>query len=100
MSLGKRLWAMYEDQMREIRDRNSRDDYMRDEGREEGMAEGRAEGKADAILKLLSAKGGIPERVSNAVYAQKDLETLDRWILLSAGSENADDFCKKAELII
>ena len=24
MSLGKRLWAMYEDQMREIRDRNSR----------------------------------------------------------------------------
>lgn len=108
MSLGKRLWAMYEDQMREIRDRNSRDDYMRDEGREEGMAEGRAEGmaegraegKADAILKLLSAKGGIPERVSNAVCAQKDLETLDRWILLSAGSENADDFCKKAELII
>lgn len=100
MSLGKRLWAMYEDQMREIRDRNSRDDYMRDEGRVEGMAEGRAEGKADAILKLLSAKGGIPERISNAVYAQKDLETLDRWILLSAGSENADDFCKKAELQI
>ena len=52
------------------------------------------------ILKLLSAKGGIPERVSNAVCAQKDLETLDWWILLSGVSENADDFCKKAELII
>ena len=45
-SVGKTLRALYDAHMKEIRDRNARDDYVRDEGIAIGKAEGEAIGEA------------------------------------------------------
>ena len=44
MSLSKRMRLRYEAHLKEIRDRNAREDYVREEGRQEGREEGREEG--------------------------------------------------------
>lgn len=44
MSLGRGLMALYDAHMKEIRDRNARDDYVRDEGIAIGQAQGEARG--------------------------------------------------------
>lgn len=45
MGLGKTLKVLYDAHMKEIRDRNARDDYVRMEGIAEGLETGRAEGE-------------------------------------------------------
>lgn len=40
MRLGKTLRVIYDAHMKQVRDRNARDDYVRMEGREEGRSEG------------------------------------------------------------
>ena len=40
MSLRKTLWLLHEARLKEIRDRNAREDYVRSEGRREGWDEG------------------------------------------------------------
>lgn len=52
MGMGRTLKALYDAHMKEIRDRNARDDYVRAEGKAEGKAEGRAEGKAEGEERL------------------------------------------------
>nr|WP_304955059.1 hypothetical protein [uncultured Acetatifactor sp.] len=51
---------------------------------------GKAEGKAESILVLLSAKGTVPPKVKEAVYAQTDMDALNQWLLLAAG--NVEEF--------
>ena len=47
MRLGKTFKALHDAHMKEIRDRNARDDYVRMEGHTAGLAEGHASGLAE-----------------------------------------------------
>ncbi len=106
MSLRKGLRALYEARLKEMRDRMAREDYVRGEGREagkaegmaEGKAEGRAEGKAEDVLRLLEEKGSVSPGLCRAVYAQKNVEVLEQWLILAARAEKVEDFCVKAKL--
>ena len=51
MSLSKRMRLRYEAHLKEIRDRNAREDYVREEGREEGRQEG--EGSMARLTEIL-----------------------------------------------
>ena len=51
---------------------------------------GKAEGKAESILVLLTAKGTVPPKVKEAIYAQTDMDALNQWLLLAAG--NMEEF--------
>lgn len=47
-------------------------------------------GNQRPILVLLSAKGTVPPKVKEAVYAQTDMDALNQWLLLAAG--NVEEF--------
>ena len=49
MSLSERMRARYEAHLKEIRDRNAREDYVRSQGVEIGREEGRQEGRQEGI---------------------------------------------------
>ena len=108
MSLRKGLRALYEAHLREIRDRNARDAFVREEGRAEGKEEGKAEGmevgkaagKADAVLQLLNVRGAVPKELEQIIRAQRDLEILSDWHLTAAGAESVDAFLAKTGIQI
>ena len=52
MNLVKTLRVLHDAHMKEIRDRNARDDYVRNEGLVQGRAEGRKEGKEEGENRL------------------------------------------------
>ncbi len=107
MSLRKGLRALYEAHLREIRDRNARDAFVREEGRAEGKEEGKAEGmevgkavgKADAVLQLLNVRGAVPKELEQVIRAQRDLEILNDWHLTAAEVESVDDFVKRTDCL-
>ena len=99
MSLRKGLRALYEAHLREIRDRNARDAFVREEGRAEGMEVGKAVGKADAVLQLLNVKGAVPQELEQVIRAQRDLEILSDWHLTAAEVESVDDFVKSTDCL-
>ena len=104
MSLRKTLRMMYEAKLKEIRDRDAREDYVRAEGRDEGRAAGKAEGraagrvegKAESILCLLSETGSVPDPLRKKIRQEQNLDTLDRWLLLAARAENIESFRERA----
>ncbi len=96
MSLRKGLRALYEAHLREIRDRNARDAFVR----EEGMEVGKAAGKADAVLQLLNVRGAVPKELEQIIRAQRDLEILSDWHLTAAGAESVDAFLAKTGIQI
>lgn len=55
MSLSKRMRLRYEAHLKEIRDRNAREDYVREEGRKEGRQEG--EGSMARLTEILMNEG-------------------------------------------
>ena len=100
MSLRKGLRALYEAHLREIRDRNARDAFVREEGKAEGMEVGKAAGKADAVLQLLNVRGAVPKELEQIIRAQRDLEILSDWHLTAAGAESVDAFLAKTGIQI
>ena len=96
MSLRKGLRALYEAHLREIRDRNARDAFVR----EEGMEVGKAVGKADAVLQLLNIRGVVPKELEQIIRAQRDLEILSDWHLTAARAESVDAFLTKTGIQI
>ncbi|MCI9142047.1 MAG: Rpn family recombination-promoting nuclease/putative transposase [Lachnospiraceae bacterium] len=81
---GKVIRAMYDAHMKEIRDRDARDDYVREEGRTEGEAIGEARGRAEGLTagelqKLISqvrkktAKGMAPEEIADIFEEEPSL---------------------------
>lgn len=99
MSLRKGLRALYEAHLREIRDRNARDAFVREEGKAEGMEVGKAVGKADAVLQLLNVRGAVPKELEQVIRAQRDLEILNDWHLTAAEVESVDDFVKRTDCL-
>ena len=100
MSLRKGLRALYEAHLREIRDRNARDAFVREEGRAEGMEAGMAAAKADSVLQLLNIRGVVPKELEQVIRAQRDLEILSDWHLTAARAESVDAFLTKTGIQI
>ena len=100
MNLGKRFRIMHEMRVKEIRDKNAREEYVREEGFTRGQAEGRFEGMAEGtarnILQLLSRNGTLPEDLEKKIRDEKNMETLEKWFILAMDAEGVDDFRKKA----
>ena len=96
MGLGKNLWMLYEAHMKEIRDRNAREEYVFDEG----LAAGKAEGKAEAILDLLSEVGDVPIWLCQLIQSQQDEETLRHWLKVAAKAESVEGFCAHLQITL
>ena len=87
MSLRKSLRAIHEARLKEIRDRNARDDYVRMEGKAEGLAE--------AVLQLLSQKGAVPVELAETIRGQRDMELLNNWLLTAVRAESVEAFIEE-----
>lgn len=62
MSMSERMRARYEAHMKEVRDRNAIEDYIKNEAQTQGRAKGRAEERRRLIEKMLS-KQMAPEEI-------------------------------------
>jgi len=110
MNLGGRLRMTYEAHLKAVRDRWAEDEYVRDMGREEGRKEGKAEGKeegriegkkegkaegkADSVLQILNAYGELPSELQKRIASEKDMDTLNVWLLAAAKAESLEAFRK------
>lgn len=93
MGLIRTLRWIYDDYWRAKRDRWDEDEYVRDEGR--------AEGKAESIIHLLqniSKEGKIPQELIQRIKAEKEDETLNRWLLSAARAKSLEQFRKQENL--
>ncbi|MCC8081282.1 MAG: hypothetical protein LIO80_04645, partial [Lachnospiraceae bacterium] len=72
MSLGKRMRLRYEAHLKEVRDRNAREEYVRDEGIEQGIEQG-SEQKLISLIKRKLALGQSVDQI-----AEDLLETPER----------------------
>ena len=94
-SAGKAIRAMYDAHMKEIRDRNARDDYVRDEGRAEGEAIGEARGEAigeargRAMGELRKVISQVRKKISKNMSAEEIADMLEEDIDLIARIYNA-----------
>jgi len=61
MSLSKRLRALYDARMKEIRDRNARDEYVRDEGIAIGESKGECKKLIDLVRRMMIRKMSAAE---------------------------------------
>ncbi len=88
MGLGRTWKVLHDAHMKQVRDQNARDDYVR--------AEGRAEGRAESILQLLQAAGPVPEELRTRILGERDLKTLVQWNLMAARAESVEMFRERA----
>ena len=65
------------------------EEMLRDERKE-----GRAEGQALAILSLLKTKGEVSKELEQSIMDEKDMDVLEKWVLLAAKAESVDQFLK------
>ena len=86
MSLSEHMRTRYEAHMKEIRDQNAREDYVRQQGiecgRQEGIQEGRQEGRIMQLIDLVKEgildesvaqqKSGLSEEEFKKYFSQKD----------------------------
>lgn len=66
MSMSERMRARYEAHMKEVRDRNAREHYVKEVGRKEGKTEGKAEGRVEGRAQLIAnmlANGKTPGEI-------------------------------------
>ena len=68
MSLSERMRARYEAHMKEVRDRNAREDYVRKEGIEQGIEQG--EDRVNQLNRILAEQN----RMEDIVRAAEDNE--------------------------
>ncbi len=94
LSLSRPLRLLYEQRLKDIRDRRAEDEYVWDAGKAEGMAEGIAR----SIFQLLGEYGDIPEELKRKILSQKDSDTLYLWLKTAASSQSIEQFTEKCRL--
>ena len=78
MSLSEHMRTRYEAHMKEIRDRNAREDYVRQQGIQEGRQEGRIMQLIDLVKEgildesVAQQKSGLSEEEFKKYFSQKD----------------------------
>lgn len=84
---------------REMEDKHMKMELlMRDQrraGKAEGFAEGEAKGLAEAILELLSCHGAIPAELREKIMKERNTDTYQKWIRLSAQVTSIEEFIEK-----
>ena len=65
------------------------------EGLAEGLAKGEAKGKAESVLEFLSDYGAINSELSEQIMTERDMDTLKRWVKLSAQVTSIEEFIEK-----
>lgn len=76
MSLSDRVRARYEAHLKEIRDQNAREDYVRDEGKNQGRIQGRTLEK-EAVIERLLIKGKKPDEIRDLCgYDLQEIEDI------------------------
>lgn len=84
---------IYDDYWKAKRDRWAEDEYVRDEGK--------AEARTEDILQLLehvNAGKEISKELAERIKAEKDEETLKKWLLSAAKAESVEQFMKLENL--
>ena len=89
MSLSERMRAKYEAYLKEVRDQNTWEEYLRDEGRAEGRVEGQTEGcmigsnqEKEKIINRLLGKGKRPEEIAELLgYSLQEIEDIQRRVM-------------------
>ena len=69
--------------------------YLED-ARYEGRQEGLQQGRQDAILEVLEELSPVPEELQAAIRCEADMETLRKWLMLSAKAGSIDEFIEKS----
>ncbi|MCI5713146.1 MAG: hypothetical protein MR324_08465 [Lachnospiraceae bacterium] len=78
MSLSEHMRTRYEAHMKEIRDQNAREDYVRQQGIQEGRQEGRIMQLIDLVKEgildesVAQQKSGLSEEEFKKYFSQKD----------------------------
>lgn len=78
MSLGKKLRVIHEAKLKEIRDRNAREDYVRSEGVKQGIEQGIEQGEGLKLIDLVQRKlrkGKTPEVIADEL--EEPLENIE-----------------------
>lgn len=65
---------------------------LREEAFEEGKTAGEIEGKIEALLYLLEEKGTVSEELEKRIKAEKDENTLRKWLIIADKAENIEEF--------
>lgn len=65
------------------------------EGLAEGLAKGEAKGKAESVLEFLSDHSAINSELREQIMAEGDMDTLKRWVKLSAQVTSIEEFIEK-----
>lgn len=96
MSLSDKLRIIYEQRLKEKRDRRAMDRDMRELGQKEGWEKGHAEGLAEglrfAIVELLKKNGTIPKKIRECIKRQENEETLKSWYTFAVTSRSIKAF--------
>lgn len=69
-----------------------------EKGRALGREEGKAEGRAEAVLELLEVLGEVPVKLQERILAETDLDTLKKWLRITAGIRTVQDFIGETKL--
>ena len=74
------------------------EEMMRNE-RAEGRAEGISEGMAQAILKILEARGEIPESLKSRIVSEKDSNVLEQLLKNAVQATTISEFDSMMNLV-
>ena len=70
--------------------------YMKSYERDQMICnEGRTDGLSDAVKDLLSDLGVIPENIAVQISAEKDLDTLHRWLRAASKAKSIEEFARQ-----
>ena len=70
--------------------------YMKSYERDQMIRnEGRTDGLSDAVRDLLSDLGAIPENIAVQIDAEKDLDTLRRWLRAASKAKSIEEFSRQ-----
>ncbi len=84
MSLIRPFRLMYEQRLKDIRDRRAEDEYVWDAGKTEGIAQ--------SIFQLLEEYGNIPLELKEKIMSEKNIEVLYLWLKTASKSQSIAQF--------
>lgn len=84
---------------REMEERYMLLEELIEDEREQGRIEGKIEGIQQALLKILSKTGEVPEKVKEIILKEEDQDILDGYLDKALSSETCDQFLERRNSI-
>ena len=92
LSLSKRIRYMFEQHLKEKRDRLAEDEYVRDMGKLEGKLEGEVSGKIESLITILRTRWNVSDAVIQEVCNIHSKEKLDELIAKAVIADTLEGF--------